>query len=96
MSKKGVCAASLTISSKNDIFVCMTTLKVHIENTSQDAAVRTLLDALHVRYEDTDNGMDETEYLKSSPSNAARLNQAIDDLNQGKGVQVDLKTLFPK
>ena len=73
----------------------MTTLKVHIENASQDAAVRTLLDALHIRYEDADNGRGDTEYLQSSPVNANRLNQAIDDLNKNKGAQVDLKTLFP-
>jgi len=78
----------------NIIFREMTTLRVHIENSSQDAAVRTLLDALHINYEDAGNDEDETDYLQSSPVNADRLNQAINDLETGKGVKVNLKTLF--
>ncbi len=73
----------------------MTTLTVHIEDANQDAAVRTLLDALRVRYEES-NGMDETEYLNSSPVNKARLDQAIEEIKQGKGVEIDIDTLLPK
>lgn len=74
----------------------MTTLTVHIEDNNQDAAIRTLLDALHVRYEESESGMDETEYLNSSPANKARLDQAIEEIKQGKGIEIDLDTLLPK
>ncbi len=73
----------------------MTTLTVHIEDANQDAAVRTLLDALRVRYEEL-NVMDETEYLNSSPANKARLDQAIEEIKQGKGIEIDIDTLSPK
>ncbi len=74
----------------------MTTLTIHIEDMNQDAAIRTLLDALHVRYEESGTGMDETEYLQSSSANATRLNQSIEDLNKGKGTEINPDSLFQK
>ncbi|MFA5418437.1 MAG: hypothetical protein WC341_08265 [Bacteroidales bacterium] len=73
-----------------------TTLTIRPANSEQDIAIRTILDALHVPYEEADTEMDETEYLNSSPANAIRLKQAIEDLKQGKGIEVDLNTLLPK
>ncbi len=35
-------------------------------------------------------GWDETAYLLSSPSNAARLRESIEQLNAGKGIERDL------
>jgi hypothetical protein len=74
----------------------MSTLTIHPENIEQDAAIRTLLDALHVRYEEVDNGMNETEYLLSSPANAEHLKQSIAQLENGEGKEIDLDTLLPK
>jgi hypothetical protein len=59
----------------------MTTLTLHIENSTQDAAIRTLLDALHVKYDEV-NDMDETEYLNSSAVNAERLKKSIDQIKK--------------
>lgn len=74
----------------------LTTLIVHIENSDQDTVIRLFLDALHVSYEDGGNGMDETEYLLSSPANAARLKESIAQADRGEGVEIDLDTIFPK
>jgi hypothetical protein len=74
----------------------MSTLTIHPENLEQDTAIRLFLDALRVPYEDADKGMDETEYLLSSPANAEQLKESIAQLNRGEGVEVNLKTLFPK
>ncbi len=73
----------------------MSTLTIHIENSDQDVAIRTILEALHVRYEETDS-MDTTEYLLSSPANAAHLKKSIEQAERGEGVSVNLDTLFPK
>lgn len=72
----------------------MSTLTVHIENFDQDIAIRTILDALHVRYEEAIN-MDETEHLLSSPANAAHLKKSIDQAERGEVIKVDLNTLLP-
>ena len=36
------------------------------------------------------NKMDETEYLMSSPANAKRLKEAVEDIRQGKYVERDI------
>ncbi len=38
--------------------------------------------------------MDETEYLMSSPTMVARLEQARIDIREGKGIKIDLKHLW--
>ena len=38
--------------------------------------------------------LDETAYLKRSPENERLINQAIKDLNEGKGVLVELDDLL--
>jgi hypothetical protein len=77
-------------------YICdMTALTIHPENADQDTAIRTILDALHVKYEEVD-GMDETEYLNSSPANVEHLNRSIAQIDKGQGVEVDLDTLLPK
>ena len=73
----------------------MSTLTVHLENDDQDIAIRTILDALHVKYEEA-NIMDETEYLLSSSANAAHLKKSIEQAERGDVVKINLNTLLPE
>jgi hypothetical protein len=73
----------------------MTTLTVHIDNSDQETAIRTILDALHVQYDENDSS-DTTAYLLSSPANAAHLKKSIEQAERGEGASVNLDTLFSK
>jgi PHD/YefM family antitoxin component YafN of YafNO toxin-antitoxin module len=69
----------------------MSTLVVHLETEAQEKAVKAVLEALQVSFEDE---LDETEYLMSSPTIVARLEQSEKDIEAGKGVKVDVKNLW--
>lgn len=69
----------------------MSTFVVHLETEAQEKAVRAVLEALQINFEQE---VDETEYLMSSPAMVARIEQAEKDIKDGKGVKVDLNNLW--
>ena len=50
-----------------------------------ETAIRMFLDALHVQYK-TDNDVDDTTYLNSSPAMIEHINTAIKQETEGKGI----------
>ena len=50
-----------------------------------ETAIRMFLDALHVQYK-TDNDVDNTTYLNSSPAMIEHINTAIKQETEGKGI----------
>lgn len=69
----------------------MSTLVVHLENEAQEKAVKAVLEALQVTFEQE---VDETEYIMSSPNMVARIEQSEVDFENSKGVKVDLNNLW--
>ncbi|MEX8546618.1 MAG: DUF2683 family protein [Mucilaginibacter sp.] len=69
----------------------MSTFVVHLETEAQEKAVKAVLEALQINFEQE---MDETEYLLSSPNMVDRIEQSEKDLQAGKGVKVDLNNLW--
>lgn len=63
--------------------VCRDRLPVVIQRGKQDAVVMISL----ADY----SSLEETAYLLRSPANARRLRRALNDLDRGRGVAVDLK-----
>ncbi len=71
----------------------MTTLTVHPISEDQETAIRIFLDALHVNYKATE-ASDDTEYLLSSPANAAHLQKSIGQAQNGEVVKLDLDDIW--
>jgi hypothetical protein len=69
----------------------MSTFVVHLETEAQEKAVRAVLEALQINFEQE---MDETAYLSSSPRMVARIEQSEKDIKAGKGVKVDINNLW--
>lgn len=69
----------------------MSTLVVHLESEAQEKAVKAVLEALQINFEQE---VDETEYLMSSPAMVARIEQGEKDIQAGKGVKVDPNNLW--
>jgi hypothetical protein len=69
----------------------MSTLVVHLETEAQEKAVKAVLEALQINFEQE---IDETEYLMSSPVMVDRIEQGEKDIQAGKGVKVDLNDLW--
>ncbi|RYE22308.1 MAG: hypothetical protein EOP42_24615 [Sphingobacteriaceae bacterium] len=69
----------------------MSTLVVHLENEAQEKAVKAVLEALQVTFEQE---VDETEYIMSSPNMVTRIEQSEVDFENGKGAKVDLNKLW--
>lgn len=65
--------------------VCRDRLPVLIQRGKQEAVVMVSL----ADY----SSLEETAYLLRSPANARRLRRSLSDLNRGKGMQVDIKSL---
>lgn len=69
----------------------MSTLVVHLESEAQEKAVKAVLEALQINFEQE---IDETEYLMSSPAMVARIEQSEKDIQAGKGINVDFNNLW--
>lgn len=69
----------------------MSTFVVHLETEAQAKAVKAVLEALQINFEQE---IDETEYIMSSPTMVARIEQSEKDTAAGKGVKVDLNNLW--
>ncbi|RYY19828.1 MAG: hypothetical protein EOP41_09495 [Sphingobacteriaceae bacterium] len=69
----------------------MSTLVVHLDNKAQEKAVKAVLEALQITFEQE---IDDTEYIISSPNMIARIEQSKSNLENGKGVKVDLNNLW--
>ena len=67
----------------------MTTLIIHPANSDQDTAIRVFLDALHVDYT-TDEELNDTDYLNSSPTMVEQLNKAMKEEKRGEGTIISL------
>lgn len=71
----------------------MSTFVVHLETEAQEKAVKAVLEALQINFEQE---VDETEYLLSSPAMVARIEQSEKDVKAGKGVKAEITYLTPK
>ncbi len=71
----------------------MTTLTVHPISEDQETAIRIFLDALHVDYKITE-ASDDTDYLLSSPANAAHLQKSIEQAQNGEVVKLSLDDIW--
>lgn len=71
----------------------MTTLTVHPISEDQETAIRIFLDALHVDYKTTE-ASDDTDYLLSSPANAAHLQKSIEQAQNGEVVKLSLDDIW--
>ncbi|HEY9196791.1 MAG TPA: DUF2683 family protein [Mucilaginibacter sp.] len=69
----------------------MSTLLIHIETEAQEKAVKAVLEALQISFEQE---VDETEYLMSSPAMVAKIDEARNEARQGKGTKIDTKDLW--
>jgi hypothetical protein len=69
----------------------MSTFVVHFETEAQEKAVKAVLEALQINFEQE---VDETDYIMSSPAMAARIEQGEKDVKDGKGVKVDVNNLW--
>lgn len=69
----------------------MSTFVVHLETEAQEKAVKAVLEALQINFEQE---VDETEYIKSSPAMVARIEQSEKDIKAGKGIKVDINNLW--
>ena len=69
-------------------------ITIHPANSDQETAIRMFLDALHVEYNYNTEGIDETEYLRSSPAMIDHLNQSIEQDKQGQGSKVSLDDVW--
>lgn len=69
----------------------MSTIVVHTETKEQEKAVKAALKSLHVSFEEE---VDDTEYINASPKMLLRIEQAEKDIAAGKGVKVDINTLW--
>lgn len=64
---------------------------VHLETEAQEKAVKAVLEALQVSFEQE---FDETEYLAASPVMIERIDAARKEAKEGKGVKIDTKDLW--
>ena len=71
----------------------MTTLTIHPTTEDQETAIRIFLDALHVDYKSA-NETDETEYLLSSPVNAAHLQKSVEQGKKGEVNKLSLDDIW--
>ncbi len=69
----------------------MSTFVVHFETEAQEKAVKAVLEALQINFEQE---LDETEYIMSSQAMVARIEQGEKDIQAGKGVKVDINNLW--
>lgn len=69
------------------------TFIAHPINPEQEKAVKAFLEALQVPYE-VESNKDETEYLLSTEANKKRLQEAMDDEQQGKGTSISLDDIW--
>jgi hypothetical protein len=72
----------------------MSTITIHPADTDQETAIRLFLDALHVDYNASENDIDETEYLISSPAMKERLERAAEQEKNGEGVKINLDDIW--
>jgi PHD/YefM family antitoxin component YafN of YafNO toxin-antitoxin module len=84
------------LSVKKFYFCIVTTLTIHIENSNQDAAIRTLLEALHMQYDELESSTTETEYLNSTKAMVAHLEKSNKEAKQGDTLEINLDTLLYK
>jgi len=69
----------------------MSVLTIRPKDEAQEKALRAILDAFSVDYEQE---MDETEYLMSTEANRKALDDSITQLESGKGIKVSLADLW--
>jgi len=69
------------------------TFIAHPSNSEQEKAVKAFLEALQVPYEVEPN-KDETEHLLSTEANKNRLQEAMNDEQQGKGTSISLDDIW--
>ncbi len=71
----------------------MASITIHPATADQKTAIRVFLDALKVDYK-TDDEVDETEYLESSPKMVSRLEIARQQEKNGKWKTVSLDDIW--
>ncbi len=69
----------------------MSTFVVHLETEAQEKAVKAVLEALQINFE---QDIDETDYLMASPIMVARIKQGEKDIEAGKDVKVHPSNLW--
>jgi len=69
----------------------MSTLTIHPKDEAQEKALKAIFEAFDVKYE---KELDETEYLNASEANRKSLNESIEQLDAGKGMNVSLDDLW--
>ena len=69
----------------------MSTLTIHPKDEAQEKALKAIFEAFDVKYE---KALDETEYLNASEANRKSLNESIEQLDAGKGMNVSLDDLW--
>jgi len=72
----------------------MSTLTIHPENIDQETAIRLFLDALHVKYQASEQSMDDTAYFLASPVMTERLNIAAEQEKNGAGKTITLDEIW--
>ena len=71
----------------------MKVLTVQPIDLDQETAICMFLDALHVQYK-TDNDVDDTTYLNSSPAMIEHISTAIKQELEGKGISISLNDIW--
>lgn len=66
---------------------------INPQSEEQETAIRVFLDALHVDYKTTE-ASDDTEYLLSSPANAAHLEKSIGQAQNGEVIKLGLDDIW--
>ena len=75
----------------NQINDYMSILTVHIGDEKQTKAVKAILDAMELKYEEE---TDTTEYLLADPAMKLHLEKSIEEMNQDKATPIRTEDLW--
>lgn len=71
----------------------METIIIHPENENQQKALQVILDGFQIPYEEEPE-MDETERILANPLMTRRLNQSIQNIEEGNVTAIKLEDLW--